>query len=507
MANQGVQFFYYTRTLPARSVAIAQVSTPPTSPASLTNINSTPYLPGDLTIRKSSTPDINPADFTAADYNVPVEIHGDLNYRVYNQFFEITNILLDDSTPAFYVHTLPSAVDQQVVIIDLNNNVVATSTSRVGNLLYHSLDGAAYRVRYVDENGYLHTDLLQYAPVLGLGSNVSTTTYTLSGRYLGVASNGSNWIRFLSQNGYQALVPYNTQPNAPWFARIRFSLTPPPPEWANQNFLPTRPYLLGTWIPGTVLDPHLLEFERKKIYFNATQLPDILIFDSNYKIKYALDGSAPGSALKRGTLYNWQRGQIQFMDPYKARIQVAVTLDSTDIVFAFYSYWETDVLYMGLDVNPFTNTAVKDKIIQFYFKSDGSDPIHYIYHQVIDPVSGPISGATNDPAPGTGTNYVFSYLVVGASVAVQTFSMSDIRQRGGGLADSWQTIPQAANFWDLGFWDGKPYPVAGGLAVYVPASILNSIARADVEGLVRSSLAMGDFPVIRYYNPDGSEVV
>jgi len=57
-------------------------------------------------------------------------------------------------------------------------------------------------------------------------------------------------------------------------------------------------------------------------------------------------------------------------------------------------------------------------------------------------------------------------MVVGTSRGVQSFETTDIRNRGGGLAEQWQSIPEAINFWDLGSLDGKPYPLGGGLAVY-----------------------------------------
>ncbi len=508
MSNRGVQEFYFTSRLPARAVAIAQVSTPPTSPAELTDINNTPYLVGDLSIRKSLTLDSSPPDFLAPDLMQPVLIHGATEYRIYNQFFEITNVLLDDTAPAFYVHPLPSEVDQQVVILDLQNNIITTSTSRIGNLLYHSLDGAAYRVRYVDGNGYLHIDLLQYIPALTIAPfSASNTTYTLSGRFMGVGSTGNYYIRFTQFNGYKAISPYDAQPNTPWYARIRFGLTPVAPEWASQIFLPQRPYILASWVPGVILDSSLIEFERKQIFYDASHLPDILIFDKNYVIKHALEGTLPGTPQLRGTLYNWQRGLIQFVDAYKGRIQVAVTLDPTDIVFGFYSYLEPDIVYRKLDVNPFTNQSVKNQIVEFYYKSNGADPFHYIYHQVIDPVTGPVTGATNDPSPNTGTNHIFATLVVGAGVGVQNFTMTDIRNRGGGLAKAYQNISEAVNFWDLGFWDGKPYPVGGTLAVYVPTSILNTMSSSDVQGRVQASLPMGTLAVIHYYTADGQETV
>ena len=48
-------------------------------------------------------------------------------------------------------------------------------------------------------------------------------------------------------------------------------------------------------------------------------------------------------------------------------------------------------------------------------------------------------------------------MVVGTSRGVQSFEATDIRNRGGGLAEQWQSIPEAINFWDLGSLDGKPY--------------------------------------------------
>ena len=438
----------------------------------------------------------------------PVRIGGTTQYRIYNQFFEITNILLDDDSPGFYVHSLPSGIAQQVVIVDLNNKIIDTPIYMSGNLLYHSLDGAAYYVRYADAFGYLHTDLLRYTPVLTWAPFLSSnTTYQLNGRNLILISNGYYWIRFTSANGYLALDPYNDQSNTPWYARIRFSLTPTAPEWARQLFLPQRPYVLATWVPGTVLSSNLIEFERAQIYYDPNNLPSILVFDENYVIKYALDGGLIGTAPRRGTLYNWSRGLIQFIDPYKARIQVAVRLDPTDIVFGFYSYLEPDVVYHNLDVNPFTNPAVADKIIEFYFKNNGQNTFDYIYHQVIDPITGPIAGATNDPAPNTGTNIVFAKMIIGIGMSVADFSMTDIRQRGGGLAPAYQNVPQAIDCWDLGYWDGKPYPIGGTLALYIPASVLNIMDSSDIKGLIQSTLPVGALPVIRFYNPDGSEFV
>lgn len=521
MANRGVQEFYYTTTLPSRSIAIAKVSTAPTTPATLTDINNTPYQQGNLSIRKVLTLDSSAPDFLAPDYNVSIPISGATVYKLYNEFFEITNTLLSDGlTPAYYVHVLPSNVDQDIVIINLDGTLVTPNidpnvslVKQVGNLLYHSLNGNAYRVRYVDPSGYVHTDLLQYLPVMSASPLLASTfAYVIVGRFLTLASTSTYYIRFIQANGYRVLPPYNAQPNTPWYARIRFSLTPPAPEWALQNWLPIRPYQLASWVPGTYLDQNLIQFERSQIYYSASKLPDIIVFNADYSVKYALDGSSLGSSIRRGTLYHWQKGQIQFVDAYKGRVQIALPLDPTDIIYGFYSYVEPDVIYTNLDVNPYTNPNVKNRIIEFYFKDNGADPYHYIYHQVIDPVAGPLSNSigpwvTNDPNPSVGNNIPFALLVVGAGVGTQNFTFTDIRSRGGGMSTAYQDIPPVVNFWDLGYWDGKPFPIGGTMAVYVPASVLNTISSANVKGKIQNSMPMGTLAVIHFYNPDGTEFV
>ena len=104
------------------------------------------------------------------------------------------------------------------------------------------------------------------------------------------------------------------------------------------------------------------------------------------------------------------------------------------MIYGFYSYVEPDVVYTNIDMNPYTNPNVKNRIIEFYFKDDGVDPYHYIYHQVIDPISGPISSsleqwATNDPNPSVGTNIPFGLLVVGSGIGTQNFTFTDIRTK------------------------------------------------------------------------------
>jgi hypothetical protein len=115
-----------------------------------------------------------------------------------------------------------------------------------------------------------------------------------------------------------------------------------------------------------------------------------------------------------------------------------------------------DIVFTGLDINPFTNQNVRNRIVQFYYKSTGLDPFRVIYFQILNN-DGSIF-QTNDPSstyPTAVSGTIFGSMVIGTSRGVQSFQTADARNRGGGLAPQWQAIPQAINFWDLGSLDGK----------------------------------------------------
>jgi hypothetical protein len=206
---------------------------------------------------------------------------------------------------------------------------------------------------------------------------------------------------------------------------VGFNINPWAPECARQLFNPQPPYLLATWVPGKVLSPPIIEFERKRVFFAGGHYPDVLVFDKDYNLKYALAG-----AQGKGLLYNWKYHQFVAIDPLLARVQVAVSLDTTDICYGFYCYQEPDIVYTDLDVNPFTNQNVRNRIVQFYYKPHSLDPFRTIFYQILNN-DGTVF-LTNDPDPGYPTGdsgVIFGSMVVGTSRGVQSFETTDIRNR------------------------------------------------------------------------------
>jgi hypothetical protein len=123
-----------------------------------------------------------------------------------------------------------------------------------------------------------------------------------------------------------------------------------------------------------------------------------------------------------------------------------------------------------------------------------------------DPAYAAARPLCNDPYPERGGKDTFGRLVVAFTVGTDDFKVTDVRAPGGGLAPEFQTIEESRNFWDLGYWDGKPYPLGGAMVMYLPQSLLDRFTREEVNAKLAAILPLGTVPVVRYYTPDGEEL-
>jgi len=132
--------------------------------------------------------------------------------------------------------------------------------------------------------------------------------------------------------GTEILDPYTVLPNDPWYVRIRHNVQPQPAEWTRMLFTPFRPFMVGTWVPGKLVAPGVIEFERKRIWWDGKKYPDVLVFSKDYEIKYALDGNSVESVEKLGYVYPWSRGHFTQIDPLNGRVRVDIDIAEDDIV-------------------------------------------------------------------------------------------------------------------------------------------------------------------------------
>ena len=88
----------------------------------------------------------------------------------------------------------------------------------------------------------------------------------------------------------------------------------------------------------------------------------------------------------------------------------------------------------------------------------------------------------------------------------------DSRRRGGGIIDfevdeALQDNPEIQWHWDIGNWDGIPYPGNASYAVEVPVDILEAtpsgiFTQQEVKDIVDRHTAFGVYPVVKGYGID-----
>jgi len=509
--------FYYSKTLPDGAVGISKISTgkviTPADYVDLFNVLASDGQlgPGALDaqawpVEAHYFPEVALGAPLAVNNNIPVTGQS-YEYKVKNQFVEVTT-KWDAAGDYFYYHELPTGITQ-VTVLDANQQPVSGLFLVESGKLYHSLDSGIYWVRYFINNQF-QEDLVISNPVMergpvkrGAAPCVQPGFFGWTHAVIDLPSWSEYHIRFTDDNRYQILLPYTSLPNDPWYPRVRFNVNPMPPEWSRMNFAPYRPYMVATWVPGKLVAPGVIEFERKRILFDGSKYPDVLVFDKDLNCKYALDGNPSSSPETNGYLYPWAKSRFAACDPVNGRVQVLAEIADDDVIYGFFFYEELDLIYTALDINPFTNPDIRNRVVELVYHQSDSNPERSIWHRVYDSAGNIIPELSSEPTGGT--SYSIGRLVVGGSVSLGDYTVQDVRVRGGGLKDEYSTLPETRNLWDLGYWDGKPYPLKGGLVVYLPAELLQKFSSDFITSTVQSIVPMGILPIIRYYTIDGED--
>ena len=229
-------------------------------------------------------------------------------------------------------------------------------------------------------------------------------------------------------------------------------------------------------------------------------------------------------------------------------------MSSTDIVRSIYTYVETDYEFTTLDFNPLSSADLLNKRVSLVIRPEplGTTFDASLYYLIVNEdglvidtnIDFTLSGISDidttilesglwynrDPdtvswAPSGSIDFVDNYTVEGEfnsadililgdvyvrnAIRPNSLVINDIRVRGGGLRvgefiDAAETNPEAAWYWDVGVWDGKPYPGAASFFIEVPVEILvkcgGSLTNDFVRTTANNHIALGTYPVVHGYN-------
>jgi hypothetical protein len=110
---------------------------------------------------------------------------------------------------------------------------------------------------------------------------------------------------------------------------------------------------------------------------------------------------------------------------------------------------------------------------------------------------------TNEP-----NTLLLAKIQVRPNSAKDGIKLVDTRSRGGGLRETIgkalmkELMPESSSYWDIGFWDGSPYPENGVIVVRLPRYILKEfggrLTKEEVEAAVEKHIAFGVFYIIEF---------
>ena len=336
-------------------------------------------------------------------------------------------------------------------------------------------------------------------------------------------------------------------------------------EFLTQSFTPIAPVKSVLNEDSLILSKKLIKLDRENIYqdeafelfldiqINKADGTGVAAFTTNPDIVGNIADN--GIAFKKWSTTN--RTGIRSVDISTGIVDIeGLELKSTWTVTSDYYFEETTYEFTLFNLNPISNSeALTYKLILFidpetettkdntlyYLKVDNSNKVVESNWDDFDNDTETYSDATplyygSYPDYLTPTSYhdfieefsveattpnLVNFLILGEVNAAEAQHVTELtkidsRKRGGGIIasgiqgylDNDATV-EVQWFWDIGYWDGVPYPGNASYLVEVPIDILDGIdqgifTQAQIRDIVNRHTAAGVYPIIRAYGVDNT---
>jgi len=335
-------------------------------------------------------------------------------------------------------------------------------------------------------------------------------------------------------------------------------------EFLSQSFSPEPPLKPSASEESTILSNSLIKLDKELIVQRETESLFIIMLiydaDNNGIAAFSTNPSVTGDVAGNGQIYRlWSytsRTGIRSIDHRTGFVQVeGIKLKSTYKVVSTYIYEEANYEVTLLNFNPISNSsALQTRISLFidpdtlyteklqtlyYLKSDQTGKIIESNWSRFDNDTSLLDDAellyyerypdflqTSDPLESdylSPTTHIFIdefttessgvFLVLGDVTTAEIFGpesveITDSRVRGGGVIkdlidDAVAIAPEARWNWDIGYWDGQPYPGNASYMVEVPVEILNEAGgifrQNEIQDTINRHTGTGIYTVSRAY--------
>lgn len=341
-------------------------------------------------------------------------------------------------------------------------------------------------------------------------------------------------------------------------------------EFLSQSFSPEPPIKQVTSAESTILSENLIKLDHQTVLENDVLELYVNLLINNAagigRVAYTTDPNLVGNLAGNNTIWQkWSsssRYGIRSIDHHTGLIEIeGIELQSTDIVFATYFFEETNYELAVVDFNPVSNseslttrttlyinpdrpgssqtqtlfylkTNEAGKVIESNWENFDNDSQTYIYDGLevyyerlpsflqttdslepdyINPSTHLFVDEFSVEGNQGGVFLILGDITVSEAIGIQDLFIVDSRIRGGGIVESriqeaWDEEPETAWCWDIGSWDGIPFPGNASYLVEIPLTVMEGAGGTfrsnDIRDIVQRHTAEGVYPVVRAYGVD-----
>ncbi len=333
-------------------------------------------------------------------------------------------------------------------------------------------------------------------------------------------------------------------------------------EFLNQAWDPEIPYKKSIDEDSEYISANLVKVRRQNVLNNPTVSGylDLLIYDNDsepvaaYTTDPAKEDTISSNSLPFEKWSPVSKVGIRSVDSKVGIVDLdGIELRSDYKIISTYNYEESNYEFTAVDFNPVNNPDILTRFISLFIDPDSNSTVksRTLYFTITDR-AGKVIGSNlptfnNDleqflledgfyhdayyesipswvtPSGGT-ILFLPQYSIIGSGVFLplgdvhvtedshpdQAVSI-DVRVRGGGIkteeiAAAKALQPEVDWYWDLGFWDGTPYPGNASYYVEVPTELLEvaggNLKSAEIRGVIDRHTAAGVYAIAKTYGID-----
>lgn len=349
---------------------------------------------------------------------------------------------------------------------------------------------------------------------------------------------GTAWFVSISNGKFFSDLPNKSQP-------VKYEIA----EFDSQTFSPYFPYKTVTQESAVSFESNLYKLAHQNITVDQGQGFNVLIevrdADGETTHAFSTDPLLLNTAFNSDINYT---DGLRSIDQLTGFIDIKTKLDKDNQVLVTYIYEEKEYEFTEVNFNPANNRDVVNETVVIYVLPQTTELERTLFYLRLDKSGKIIHSSQAEYGDAMGTDistrmengfyynkesdlgemsFIDRYTVesasitadtamalilgeiyVGESSSIEDVTLIDIRIRGGGILPADRATIIQKNFeslwnWDIGYWDGYPYPGSASYMVEIPCETLTTASGVfslqEARAIIEEHTALGVYPAIRTY--------